>query len=117
MERERRGFCGFIDIQNRRGAVMARRIAGRAAGHASWKHPVIVIIEKSQSEISGAVGAREGRSVLGIKPVCRIRSPHQREVALIPEMPDDVSRPGSVGVVDLQQPVLMSQRYDQISVV
>ncbi len=41
---------------------------------------------------------------------------HQREVALVAQMPEDVAGPGAVRVVNLDHPILMAHRKNQIAV-
>ena len=52
-----------------------------------------------------------------VRGVGRIRDTLQGEITLIAQMPEDVARARTIGIVDFDQPVLVADGNDQIAVV
>ena len=58
--------------------------------------------------------------MLGVEPVRGvggIRDTLQGEITLIAKMPENVARTGTIGIIDFDQPVLVTDGNDQIAVV
>ena len=117
VEGERSGLGGFIELKHWNRAEETGRLSDCAAGEAGREKPVVSVIEDRQSELSCRVARRKRRPVLRVEPVGRIRSSHQGEIALVAQMPEDVSCSVCVRVVHLHQPVLVSDRNNYVSVV
>jgi len=124
MESQGRRFGGLVDVKDGDGAK-TRRLTGYAAGssrNGNGDATVISIVKKHEREFAGRVGGDKRRAMLGKEPVC-IRSIgcsigiQQREVALVAEVPEDVSRTCAVVVVNLDEPILVTAGDDQVAII
>ena len=121
MESERSGHCRLVDLKNRDGGVQARRCASGAASHTCGEYSVVAVVHEHQVKDARIPIADETRSMLRVEPVSRVGVDlsvvHQREVSAFSKSPENTSVAGTVGVVHLDKPVLVTNGDDEVSVI
>src|SRR5215475_6738574 len=108
---------GFVDLQERGGAVKTRRGAGSAAGDVRRKDASVAVVHYGQVEFSCGVVGGKRRAVLCIKPVRGIHTAYKRKIPLIPEAPENVASARAVRIINLDDPALMAYREEKIVVI
>ena len=109
------GLGGFVELEKRNGAEEARQLASGTAGDPASECAVVAIVEKDERKLPRRVGRDERGAVLGVEPVRGvggIRDALQGEITLIAEMPENVARTGTIGIIDFDQPVLVADGDD-----
>jgi hypothetical protein len=115
VERNGSGFGGFVELEKWNGAVEARQLASCSAGDTGSEYAVVAVIEKDERKLPGRVGRDERGAMLRVEPVRGVRGIRdtlQGEITLIAEMPEDVARAGTIGIIDFDQPVLVTDGND-----
>ena len=104
------GHRRFVDREHLRGGVRAGWRAGVRTSRTGRVGAKIAVIENRHSERAGRRWRGEGGSVLSTEPVGGIGAAHQRKVALISQVPDNIAGSCSVIIVNFDNPALVAHR-------
>src|SRR5215469_1753473 len=107
-------FRVLVNLKDHGSAVAGRRRWARTAGHAVPIDSEISIIVDCHGGL-GAAGAYDNRIVLAIKPLAGVAA-REGEVPTFTKLPEYVARACSIGIIELQNPALMTHRKQQVAI-
>ena len=116
MERKRSRHRRLVDLVDRNSGERADREAGLCARLVRWKRSIVAVVHHPEIKNMSRGRPKKCRAVLRVRPIGGIGAADECEVASLPKVPEDVAGTLSVFVINLEDPVLVSQGDQQVTV-